>query len=167
MIDTIQMRWSERGDAAELARLHGDAWRYAYRGIIPGVCLERLIAGHGAAAWQRLHDKGKRALLLEFDDKVAGYAWFGPCRMRGAGRLGEIYELYLRPEFHGAGFGRELFAEARRRLSARGLRSVVVWALAENEIACRFYSALGGRIKARTHECIGGTKLEKIAYLWR
>jgi ribosomal protein S18 acetylase RimI-like enzyme len=167
MIGSMNLRLSTRADAAELATLHCDAWRYAYRGIIPGISLERMIAKHGPAGWERMHRSGLRALVLEFDKRVAGYATFGTCRMRSVRPLGEIYELYLRPEFHGAGFGRCLFAEARRHLSAHGLAGLLVWALAENDLACRFYEAVGGRKHTRTYERIGGVRLEMIAFVWR
>ena len=167
MIGSMNIRLSTRADAAELASLHCDAWRYAYRGIIPGISLERMIAGHGPTEWERMHRSGLRALVLEFDKRVAGYATFGPCRMRSAPPLGEIYELYLRPEFHGTGFGKRLFAEARRHLRARGLVGLMVWALADNDLACRFYGALDGRERTRAYERIGGVRLEMIAFVWR
>ena len=167
MIGSMNIRLSTRADAAELASLHCDAWRYAYRGIIPGISLERMIARYGPAGWERMHRSGLRALVLEFDKRVAGYATFGPCRKRSAPPLGEIYELYLRPEFHGTGFGKRLFAEARRHLSARGLVGLLVWALADNDLACRFYRALGGRERTRAYERIGGVRLEMIAFVWR
>ena len=41
--------------------------------------------------------------MLVFGDKVAGYANYGRNRARSLHFEGEIYELYLRPEFQGLG----------------------------------------------------------------
>ena len=40
--------------------------------------------------------------MLVFGDKVAGYANYGRNRARSLHFEGEIYELYLRPEFQGS-----------------------------------------------------------------
>ena len=167
MLGLINIRLSTRADSAALAALHRDAWHYAYRGIIPGVNLERMIAGRGPAWWGRMHRSGLRALVVEFDNRVAGYATFGPCRTRSLARRGEIYELYVRPEYQGTGFGKRLFGEARRHLRANGLAGLLVWALTGNDLACRFYTALGGRERMRGYQSIGGTRLEMIAFDWR
>jgi ribosomal protein S18 acetylase RimI-like enzyme len=161
MIGAMNFRFSTRADAEDLAQLHREAWRYAYRGIIPGISLERMIARHGPASWNRMHDTGMRALVLEFDETVAGYATFGRCRIRGVSALGEIYEFYLKPEFHGIGFGKRLFAEAQRHLHERGLRRFLVWALADNDLGCRFYAGLGGQVRMRAYERFGGVRLER------
>jgi ribosomal protein S18 acetylase RimI-like enzyme len=142
--DLTTMRLSEPGDRTVLAELHAEAWRYAYRGIIPGLTLERMIARRGPAWWGSICGSGHRALLIEFDRRIVGYATFGRCRMRSQPPLGEVYELYVKPECHGAAFGRTLFEEARRRLRERHLTGLRVWALAENDLACGFYEALGG-----------------------
>ncbi len=166
-VSPMKMRWSKPADKAALTALYRDAWRYAYRGIIPGINLERMIARRGPAWWGRMHRLGHRALVLEFDDRVAGYATFGPCRTRSFPKRGEIYELYVRPEFQGIGFGKHLFGEARRHLRANGLCGLLVWSLAENDLACRFYKALGGKERMRGYERTGGTRLEMIAFDWR
>ena len=166
-VSPIKIRWSKPADTTALAALHRDAWRYAYRGIIPGISLERMIARRGPDWWRRMHRSGLRVLVLEFDNRVAGYATFGPCRTQSLAQRGEIYELYVRPEFQGVGFGKHLFGEARRYLRARGLVSLLVWALAGNDLACRFYMALGGRERIRGYERIGGVRLEMIAFDWR
>jgi ribosomal protein S18 acetylase RimI-like enzyme len=80
---------------------------------------------------------------------------------------GEIYEIYLRPEFQGLGFGRRLFTAARRDLAQSGLKSMVVWALSDNEPAVQFYRALGGRAVARSSERFGDRTLDKVAYGWQ
>ena len=63
---------------------------------------------------------------------MAGYANYGRNRARSLYYDGEIYELYLRPEFQGLGFGHKLFAAVRRDLVQSGLQSMVVWALSDN-----------------------------------
>lgn len=167
MSDLITIRSAEPGDAVALAELKIEAWRYAYRGIIPGLTLERMIARRGSPWWDSARRTPDGSLLLEFDNHVSGYATFGRSRMRGDRSLGEIYELYVKPECHGAGFGRSLFDEARRRLLARHREQLLVWSLAENELACRFYDALGGVRRFRTSERFGGVPLELIGFHWR
>jgi GNAT superfamily N-acetyltransferase len=168
---TFVTRWSSGADAPELAAVHAAAWRYAYAGLIPGLDLERMVARRGPRWWTRLHARGGRALVLElplgFDagaTGLGGYATLGAGRHGGAG--GEIYELYLRPELHGVGFGRRLFEESRRVLAAHGSRRLTVWALAENEVACRFYRAMGGIEAGRGVHRVSGVELEKVGFVW-
>jgi len=104
--------------------------------------------------------------VLAFGDTLAGYANYGRNRARSLYYDGEIYELYLRPEFHGLGFGRKLFSAARRDLIQSGLQSMVVWALSDNEPAGGFYRALGGKAVARSSERFGNRVLDKVAFAW-
>ena len=104
--------------------------------------------------------------MLVFGDKVAGYANYGRNRARSLHFEGEIYELYLRPEFQGLGFGRRLFTAARRDLMQSGLKSMVIWALSDNDPATEFYRALGGRMVARSSEKFGPKSLDKVAFAW-
>jgi ribosomal protein S18 acetylase RimI-like enzyme len=87
--------------------------------------------------------------------------------MKGGMTKPKIYELYLRPEFQGLGFGRRLFTAARRDLAQSGIRSLVVWALSDNESAVEFYRALGGRSVARSCEKFGEKTLDMVAYAWQ
>jgi ribosomal protein S18 acetylase RimI-like enzyme len=162
----IEIRRAKPYDAGAVADAHDEAWRTAYQGIIPGAELERLINRRGAAWWDSAIRKGSRIALLQFGDKVAGYANYGRNRARSLHFEGEIYELYLRPEFQGLGFGRRLFTAAKRDLGQSGLRSMVVWALSDNDPATEFYRALGGRMVARSSERFGPKSLDKVAFAW-
>jgi ribosomal protein S18 acetylase RimI-like enzyme len=162
----IATRWSTAEDEVGLAEVHREAWRYAYAGIIPGLTLERMIARRGPRWWGRMHAKGFRALVLDCDGELVGYATLGRSRSPEPPGCGEIYELYVRPEFQGCGLGRRLFAEARRQLARAGLRRLVVWALADNEIACRFYRAMGGLEAGRAEDRFCGVPLAKIGFAW-
>ncbi len=162
----IEIRRAKPSDAAAVAGTHDEAWRTAYQGIIPGTELEKLISRRGSHWWDSAIRKGSRIALMQFGDSVAGYANYGRNRARSLFYDGEIYELYLRPEFQGLGFGRRLFTAARRDLAQSGLKSLVVWALSDNEPAVEFYRALGGRAVARSSERFGTRVLDKVAFAW-
>jgi len=162
----IEIRRAKASDAAAVADTHDEAWRGAYQGVIPGVELEKLVTRRGADWWDSAIRKGSRIAILAFGDKVAGYANYGRNRARSLYYDGEIYELYLRPEYQGLGFGRRLFSSARRDLAQSGLKSLVIWALSDNDPAVEFYKALGGKAVARSSERFGDKSLEKVAFAW-
>ena len=162
----IEIRRAKASDASAVAETHDEAWRGAYQGVIPGLELDKLINRRGPDWWDSAIRKGSRISILAFGDKVAGYANYGRNRARSLFYDGEIYELYLRPEFQGLGFGRRLFTAARRDLAQSGLKSLIVWALSENENAVEFYRALGGKPVARSSEKFGARVLDKVAFGW-
>jgi hypothetical protein len=46
------------------------------------------------------------------------------------------------------------------------LKSLIVWALSENDTAVEFYRALGGKAVARSSEKFGTRVLDKVAFGW-
>ena len=64
--------------------------------------------------------------------------------------MGEIQALYLLPGFWGHGVGRLLMDEGVRRLAEAGRREIVLWVLATNLRARRFYEAGGWRSDGST-----------------
>ncbi len=163
----IEIRRAKASDATAVAETHDEAWRNAYQGIIPGAELEKLIARRGPDWWDSAIRKGSRIALMQFGDNIAGYANYGRNRARSLYYEGEIYEIYLKPEFQGLGFGRRLFSAARKDLAQSGLKSLVIWALSDNEPAVEFYRALGGRAVARSSERFGSKVLDKVAFAWQ
>ena len=55
---------------------------------------------------------------------------------------------------------------SHRDLAQSGLKSLVVWALSDNEPAVDFYRALGGKTVARSSERFGERSLDKVAFAW-
>lgn len=162
----IGIRRAVRSDALAIAEVHDAAWRQAYRGILPGTELERMIARRGPVWWDKAIRQRVSILLLEHGDAAGGYVTFGQSRARALPFRGEIYELYLKPEYQGLGFGRLLFDAAKEDLATQGRRSMMVWALADNDPACRFYERLGGLKVGRSVDRIGGASLDKVAFGW-
>ncbi len=124
-----------------------------------------MIRRRGPAWWRTAVRSRDGVVLLEFDGKPVGYATCG--RSRGGGVFaGEIFEIYVLPEYQGLGFGEFLFEACRARLDHRSLRGLVIWCLAENDPAVVFYRQRGGLPVASCYERLGGARLEKIAFGW-
>jgi ribosomal protein S18 acetylase RimI-like enzyme len=160
------VRRAEARDAEAITAVHDAAWRYAYDGMIPAKELNRIVARRGPRWWDRAIRRGTAILVLELGGVVCGYATIGPNRARNLSQKGEVYEIYMKPEYQGLGLGTRLFLAARRELARFGFESMVVWALADNEIACGFYRNAGGRKVARANERFGEASLSKIAFAW-
>jgi ribosomal protein S18 acetylase RimI-like enzyme len=160
----ISIRNARPADAEAIAEVHDAAWRDAYRGIIPGRELERMIARRGPRWWQAAISRGSRLVVLDFGGRIAGYASYGRNRVPAMPYSGEIFELYLAPEFQGLGMGRRLFEAARRDLNDHGYVSTLVWALADNERALDFYTRLGGKIIRRAEERFGDETRGRVAF---
>ncbi|HEX3180254.1 MAG TPA: N-acetyltransferase [Beijerinckiaceae bacterium] len=160
----ISIRNARPADAEAIAEVHDAAWRDAYRGIIPGRELERMIARRGPRWWQAAISRGSRLVVLDFGGSIAGYASYGRNRVPAMPYSGEIFELYLAPEFQGLGMGRRLFEAARRDLNDHGYVSTLVWALADNQRALDFYTRLGGKIIRRAEERFGDETRGRVAF---
>ncbi len=163
----IDVRHAGPGDAAGIAETHDASWRHAYAGILPYKSLDAMIRRRGADWWERAIRQSTRILVLEIGGDVAGYATLGPNRVATLPFDGEIYEIYLKPEFQGVGLGAKLFLAARRELSALGMRGHVAWVLEDNFNAMRFYQNAGGDDIAEGSETFDGKPMKKIAFGWK
>ncbi|MGN6465865.1 MAG: GNAT family N-acetyltransferase [Rhizobiaceae bacterium] len=163
---TIDIRKAEPADAEAIADVHRQAWEGAYSGIIPHRALGAMLGRRGRDWWANAVRRAASILVLDVDGIVAGYATVGRNRSRDLPQQGEIYELYIRPEYQGVGFGSRLFAAARQKLKSHGLKGMVVWALEENGGALTFYSGAGGRDVAEGVEVFDQKALRKVAFVW-
>jgi ribosomal protein S18 acetylase RimI-like enzyme len=163
---TIDIRKAEPRDADAIADVHMEAWRGTYSGIIPHRTLTSMINRRGAGWWANAIRRAATVLVIDIGGNIAGYATIGKNRARELRQQGEIYELYLRPEYQGIGLGSRLFAAAKARLADLGLKGVVVWALEENQNALSFYTGAGGRDIAEGVEIFEQKALKKVAFVW-
>jgi GNAT superfamily N-acetyltransferase len=164
--DIIQFREAKSGDAIDLARIHEETWRSTYQGIIPHLHLERMIVKRGPRWWAQNIRRGYGLMVMTYKGQPQGYASFGKARYAPSRTTGEIYELYIAPCFQGLGLGKKLFTAARRNLEKRGMRHLIIWALADNEKACDFYAQQGGKHVATAPERYDEVELQKVAFSW-
>ena len=162
----IDIRKAGPRDADAISVVHHEAWMGAYSGIIPHKALIRMVSRRGVQWWRSAIARAANVSVVEIGGSVVGYATLGRNRARELTQKGEIYELYLKPEYQGVGLGSRLFAAARQRLAEHGLGGTVVWALEDNAGALSFYAGLGGRDIAEGVEVFDQKALRKIAFAW-
>lgn len=139
-----RVRPAHEGDADALARIHIASWRRTYRDVLPPEYLAGMHQGDLAMRWWRTLEAGEideAIRVVEIDGRVGGFVTFGPQRDDPSwlGYAGEVYMLYLEPELVGLGLGRMLFRRALDELARCRCHWVVVWVLAKNYRARRFY----------------------------
>ncbi|AIQ91930.1 MULTISPECIES: GNAT family N-acetyltransferase [Methylobacterium] len=163
---TTSIRRAREADLGGLSKVFDASWREAYRGIIPGVALERVISTRDRAWWQSALRRGRPIAVVETGELVVGYAAYGRTRSRALGTEAEIDELYLLPEYQGVGLGRRLFRAVRNDLADHGLTRLGVWSLEDNVRAGAFYEGLGGVAGPRALDRVAGIPLPKVGFLF-
>jgi ribosomal protein S18 acetylase RimI-like enzyme len=130
-------------DATGIATVRVLAWQAAYRGLLPQDGLDRLSIEKDTEIWRnRLAHRPAEAVLLVADaGGVIGFCTGGPDR--DGDSAGEIYALYVHPDRWLGGTGTRLLDEATDRLAAGGFDQLVLWVLATNLGARRFYESRG------------------------
>jgi GNAT superfamily N-acetyltransferase len=163
---SIDIRRAEPEDAKAISGTHQVSWMQAYGGLIPHIALTRMVARRGEKWWRRATNGPATLLVADVAGVIAGYATVGLNRANGLPHEGEIYEIYLRPEYQGIGLGSRLFNEARELLSSLGCNGMVAWCLEDSEIAAQFFRSQGGVDAVEGMEDFGGAELKKVGFLW-
>jgi ribosomal protein S18 acetylase RimI-like enzyme len=153
-------------DAAELARVHVQAWRETYPGVLPAAYLAGLSPVVHARRWRaRLSRTDEVTLAAEGRGGLVGYVSGEPSRSGARGEA-EITTLYLLKQAQGVGLGRALLIAAARVLAARDARSLVIWVLRDNARARAFYARQGGVLDGERGEAVAGGQVASMAYRW-
>ena len=163
---TIEIRHAEPADARAISDAHRSAWQYSYGGLIRHKALTLMVERRGEACWRKATRGPATILVADVAGVVAGYATLGLNRARSLPQEGEIYEIYLRPEYQGIGLGYRLFQEARHQLKSIGCNGLVVWCLEDSENADRFFRSNGGVDLAEGMEDFGEVSLKKVGFVW-
>jgi ribosomal protein S18 acetylase RimI-like enzyme len=162
----LSLRQARPADAAPLARLYVETWQDTYAAILPHAMLAAMSVDLHAARIARA--AGKNAILVAEDRSLGllGFAGFGAARDRGMGFDGEVYTLYVHPNFQGQGVGRMLLHGAFTELARKKFHTCVIWSHARNH-ACFFYESLGGQRIAERQVTLGGQDVTEAAFGWK
>lgn len=168
-MENFAVRHAAIDDAAGIARVRAESWRHAYRGIVPDAYLDAIDVDEWAERQRRNMEQQAEQLLslvAEYQDLVVGWVAAGPNREAPHDYAGELYAIYLLPEYQRRGIGSALTTATARWLTDQGMDSMLLWVLEENHPARRFYEALGGRLCGARQTQIAGVWLPEVAYGW-
>ena len=127
------------GEIAGKAYVHWKSWQKAYKGLVDASYLEALVAKVG--------------------EKVAGFCAYGEGRVEDLPGAGEIYALYVLPEYYGTGIGMALMDAGLEKLEGK---RAFVRVLKKNARAIRFYEKCGFMRDGFEQELVIGTPVTVI-----
>ena len=162
----ILIRKAKVEDAKGIAKVHVDSWRTTYKGIVPDTFLESLSYEKRELIWEKGITENHVYIAEDENGQVIGFSTGGKERTgKYEAYTGELYAIYLLKEYQGQGIGRLLFQAVVEDLKDNNFNSMLIWAIEENP-ACLFYEALGGKkIEIQDIE-IAGKNLSEVAYGW-
>jgi ribosomal protein S18 acetylase RimI-like enzyme len=163
----ITIRPARPGDAYDIAQLDVETWRTTYAGVLAASYLVGLSERRREAGWRSVILREPRDVRVAVDSTGA-IRGFGSCGPHRGDRsfAGEVFTLYVAPDWQNQGIGRRLLLALFRRLVAAGRRSAILWVLRDNPSRF-FYERLGGQQVSRRSFAVGGAGIEAIAYGWR
>ena len=146
-------------DAKQIAVVIVEAWRAAYRGLVPDSTLDDLSVEDFAERWrERIANLWGHIFVAEREGQVVGVVACGSTQDEDVDhdKVGEIHVIYVHPDEWRQGHGSALAGEALRCLREEGFDEVVLWVLRGNERAAKFYEAEG-------FAADGGSKVKRRA----
>lgn len=115
-----------------------ETWQAAYRHLIPTSFLKQL----SPASWKPEQRWQNTLLAITGTEKMIGVCSFGPARMADYAGWGEIYSLYVLPQFQHQHIGSQLIAGALKQLNETYANNYVR-VLNNNLAAQKFYMKFG------------------------
>ena len=166
VMDEITIRPARPADARAIARLDVETWRATYAGVLSADYLVGLSATRREFGWRMaiLREPRDVRVGVDLDGIIQGFGSCGPCRSERR-FPGEVFTLYVAPDWQNRGIGRRLLIGLFERLVASGLDAAIVWVLRDNP-ARFFYERLGGRIISHKPIPVGGSRVAAVAYGW-
>ena len=166
-MDEISIRPARPADARGIALLDVETWRTTYAGVLSTSYLVGLSERRREGGWRMAILREPRDVRVAVDaaGTILGFGSCGPSRSERH-FPGEVFTLYVAPDWQNLGIGRRLLIALFRRLAASGLDAAIVWVLRDNPSRF-FYERLGGHQTTHKAIAVGGGLVEAIAYGWR
>lgn len=156
-VEHIKIRTAELKDAPLIATVHVKTWQYAYKEQVPDSYLDGLSIKRRTEVWEKTLKKPSKDvhnLIAEVNDRVIGWCTAGVNRDKdSSSETGELYGIYVLPEYIGQGIGSKLIEKAINILKNEGYARATLWVLVTNEKTKQWYESKGWRVE-------GGTKIE-------
>lgn len=162
----FKIRYADISDAKTLGEIHSRSWKVTYKGIVPNEILESFTIEKRQKYFEKaLMDKREEDAIAFKDNEAVGLICIGKCRDKDKPDVyGEIWGIYLLPEYWNMGIGSELINWGLIELKKRHYSKVTLWVLEENINARKFYEKIGFKHDGTIKEITIGKKLNEYRY---
>ena len=158
----MTIRRAEPADARGIAEVHTRTWQAAYRHVFPAEMLDALDVEDRVRGWLERIEADMAVWVAETEDGIVGFVAAGPSRTEEG--QGELYAIYVLPEAWGSGAGAALMAAFKDWLAQQGYATAMLWVLADNPRARRFYEREGWRVDGERVDTIRDIEVEEALY---
>ena len=154
----------QNDDPLVISNIYESSWKYAYKNIIPQEYLDSIPTGRWANS---ITKDGMINLVLLENELIIGTASICRSRWKQCDEFGEIVSMYFLPEYMGKGFGSHLLKRCIKELNSLGFDKILLWVLADNVRARKFYEKNGFVCSNEyLNDNIGGKEIREVMYLF-
>lgn len=169
-MEGITIREATVEDAAEIANVHINSWREAYKGLLPQDFLDEraLNFKNRYELWKRVTQNPNQVTLVaeSTEHGVVGMVNGTNCRDEDKKDWCEVWCIYLLEKYHGKRIGFNLLKQYFDIHSDKGFSKGYLWVL-DNNPTIKFYEKVGGRYDGRDKEGeISGQKVKELMFVW-
>jgi GNAT superfamily N-acetyltransferase len=158
----VNVRRAGPADARGIAEVHTRTWQAAYRHVFPADVLDTLDVEERVRGWLERIEADLAVWVAETEDGIVGFVAAGPSRTEDG--FGELYAIYVLPEAWGGGAAPALMSAFKEWLAREGYTTAMLWVLADNPRARRFYEREGWRVDGERVDTIRGIEVEEALY---
>jgi ribosomal protein S18 acetylase RimI-like enzyme len=163
-VTTVRNATSDDADA--IGRVQVETWRTAYAGLLPQETIDAFDVGVRQEMWReglsRTPQPGSATFVAVAAEEIVGFTTVGASYSEQG--TGELYAIYVDPSSWGTGAGRALIERAEASLRESGFPKALLWVLAGNERAERFYRAAGWERDGEREDDFQGATVTELRY---
>lgn len=126
-------------DFDSIRRVYYQTWTYSYVGLVPQALLDNINL---KSTWHPETRINNTLVALTKDQQIVGVCTYGPARRKKYSGFGEIYSLYVLPQFQHQGIGQKLFQAALDTLQKK-FNEIYLIVLKNNLTSRAFYEMFG------------------------
>ena len=169
----MKIRTATLQDACDMAKIHVQAWRSGYEGIMSAEYLRSQSVETRTEEWSEALSTSSPGinLVIELEEAIVGFCVYGPARDSDLSHenSGELVALNISPNYWSMGLGSELIKHVISDSDKRMWQSLYLWVLEGNSRARRLYEYMGfeNTGTAKTDVSITGNELRDIRYVYK
>lgn len=165
----LSFREATKEDAEQIAALHAESWKNAYKGILSDEYLAKNVLKNRLETWKFRFDNptvNQFIILAEENNLLVGFVCIFGNQDTEFGSL--IDNLHVKPDFKGKGIGKKLLNKASDLIFENyRTRLMHLWVFQANTSAIGFYEKLGGKnAETSLRENPDGTQSDCFRMVW-